>query len=283
MIIKSLAEVPFDDLFNVWNEAFTGYARTWTKQELQSDMQRRGYQPDRSFGAFDGDKLVSFILNATGQFNNVATAYDAGTGTIPEYRGRKLVTQIFDHSLPHLKAAGCKQYLLEVLQSNDKAIKLYKHAGFIVSRELNYFVHPIADVNLSKTRRDSYMLKEIAAEEQPGMRYMWSYHPSWQNSFDSIHRGVGYKAVGAYSGDMLIGYGIIATASGDVAQLVVAGAYRRQGVATALLKALLELSSGDVVKFINTDKACIAFTSFLAAHNMPVSGAQYEMLKKLDG
>lgn len=34
-----------------------------TRSELMYLLQRRGYEPEVSFGAFSGDRLVSFVLN----------------------------------------------------------------------------------------------------------------------------------------------------------------------------------------------------------------------------
>lgn len=40
---------------------------------------RRGYNPDLSYAAFDGNAIVSFTLNRTGSFNGAPTGYDTGT------------------------------------------------------------------------------------------------------------------------------------------------------------------------------------------------------------
>jgi ribosomal protein S18 acetylase RimI-like enzyme len=76
-----------------------------TPDELRTMLRRRGFDPALSFAAFDGC-IMGFTLNGTGTFGGVPTAYDTGTGTLPEYRGRGLATQIFETSLPHLRAAG---------------------------------------------------------------------------------------------------------------------------------------------------------------------------------
>ena len=41
------------------------------------------------------------------------------------YRGQNLAGTIFTHSIPFLREAGIHQYLLEVLQNNEKAIAVY--------------------------------------------------------------------------------------------------------------------------------------------------------------
>ncbi len=93
-------------------------------------LSRRGFVPSLSFGIFEGDKLISFTLNGIGQFNGEKTAYDTGTGTIKEYRGRGLASKIFTDSLPFLKQAGVSQYLLEVLQHNTNAVGVISKTRF---------------------------------------------------------------------------------------------------------------------------------------------------------
>jgi ribosomal protein S18 acetylase RimI-like enzyme len=102
-------------------------------------LKRRGFNPDLSFAAFDNNEIVSFTFNGIGNFNGIPTAYDTGTGTLKSHRGKGLATQIFEYSIPYLREAGIRQYLLEVLQHNTKAVSVYKNLGFKTSREFNYF------------------------------------------------------------------------------------------------------------------------------------------------
>lgn len=56
-------------------------------------LKRRGFNPDLSFAAFDGSEIDAFILNGIGDFNGLPTAYDIGTGTRKEYRGKGWATE----------------------------------------------------------------------------------------------------------------------------------------------------------------------------------------------
>ena len=120
--IRSLEHLEPDQLFVAFSKAFEDYEMQLEKHELETMLQRRGFDPSMSFGAFDQDQLVAFTFNGTGKYEGVDTAYDTGTGTIKEYRGKGLARRIFLHSIPTLKKAGIKQYLLEVLQHNEGAV-----------------------------------------------------------------------------------------------------------------------------------------------------------------
>ncbi len=121
MEIRNLEHTDFDTLFYAFERAFADYEIHFEKEEVRSMLQRRGYNPKLSFAAFVNDEIVAFTLNGTGTFNGLPTAYDTGTGTVKEYRGQNLAGTIFTHSIPFLREAGIRQYLLEVLQNNEKA------------------------------------------------------------------------------------------------------------------------------------------------------------------
>ncbi len=281
--IKSLAETSFDDLYITFNEAFKDYERAWSKTEFEKMLHREGYVSNLSFGAFDDNKLVSFILNATGIYNNILTVYDTGTGTLENYRGQGLVTNIFKYSIPFLQQAGMKQYLLEVLQHNTNAVKVYSNLGFKTSREFNYFRCDISNLNLNT----NILLKEIELQEIDfftieKMKAMWDFYPSWQNSLDSLLRSKqDFKVIGAFKQNDLIGYGIIEPTSGDIPQLAVTQSARRKGIGSAIFKELLRYNQTDKIKIINTDKAVNHVTAFIEHLGIQKSGSQYEMNKEL--
>ncbi len=139
MEIRSLENIGFDTLFNAFERAFADYEIRFEKEEVRRMLTRRGYVPRLSFGAFDNGAIIAFTLNGIGMFNGVSTAYDTGTGTVKEYRGQGIAGKIFNHSLPYLKEAGIRQYLLEVLQDNTKAISVYSRMQFKTTRQFDCY------------------------------------------------------------------------------------------------------------------------------------------------
>jgi ribosomal protein S18 acetylase RimI-like enzyme len=281
--IKSLDNISFDILFNAFNEAFSNYEVQVNKEELNVMLNRRGYVPKLSFGAFDNNKLISFTLNGIGVFNTLKTAYDTGTGTIKEYRGKGIASEIFEYSLPFLRNAGISQYLLEVIQHNTHAVSVYKKLGFTVSREFNYYSQIHAEVRLlPKFLPVACHIKEIKLEDNGEFMPCWDFVPSWQNSFDAILRSIqDYKIIGAYEKEKLIGYCIFEPVSGDVTQIAINKNNRRQGIASVLLKEALKYNKHDSVKVINIETTCEVMTFFLEANGILLKGKQFEMIKKL--
>jgi len=283
MEIKSLGQTNHDELFRAFEQAFADYELQLNKTELLSMLKRRGFNPDLSFAAFDKDKIVSFTCNGIGNFNGTQMAYDTGTGTLKNYRGKGLATQIFKHSIPHLREAGIKEYLLEVLQHNTGAVSVYSKLGFEVTREFYYFkTKPEQISNRIKTPDFPYTLKAININEYNSITDFWDFKPSWQNSIESIKRAPeDFTYLGVFTESQLIGYGIFDPTSGDVTQIAVDKAYRRKGIGSLLFQKMIESNKYTSIKIVNTDINHDSITAFLKAKNIEPTGKQYEMIKKL--
>ena len=245
-------------------------------------LKRRGFYPNLSIAAFEGDEIVAFTLNGIGDFNLVPTAYDTGTGTLLEYRGKGLATKIFEYSIPFLKEAGIKQYLLEVLQHNTKAVSVYRKLGFEVSREFNYFVQKNEKIRNECEGSTVCSIRNISIEEVTATADFWDFSPSWQNSFEAIKRATeDFICLGTFIDNKLAGYCVFDPTSGDITQIAVGKDYRRKGVASLLLKEVVRLNRYETIKVINTDVPCSSITDFLKENNILVSGKQFEMIKTL--
>lgn len=283
MEIKSLEKTDFDTLFRAFGRAFADYEVQLNAEQLRAMLTRRGFDPALSFAAFDGAQIAAFTLNGIGNFNGVPTAYDTGTGTLKEYRGTGLGTEIFRHSMPHLRRAGVGQYLLEVLQHNTKAVSVYRNLGFETVREFNYFCRANTEiVDRGDTPRLPHSVRRIDPEKFASISSFWDFTPSWQNSFESIGRAAGdFVSLGVFTEEELAGYCVFEPASGDVAQIAVKRQYRRKGIAGLLLREMLRLNRNDSLKIINTDVSCGSITGFLQAKNIVPQGKQFEMIRKI--
>jgi len=283
MEIKSLNKTDFDTIYKAFSRAFADYEFQRNKDELQTMLKRRRFNPDLSFAAFDGDEIVAFTLNGIGVFNGIPTAYDTGTGTLKEYRGKGLATKIFEYSIPYLREAKIEQYLLEVLQHNTKAVSVYRNLGFETTREFNYFIQKNEEINLkSQTTDIPFLIQQIDTEDFSSLSNFWDFHPSWQNSFESIRSTrEDFVSLGAFIEQELVGYCVFEPASGDVTQMAVNKQYRRKGIATLLLNEIVKLNKNAVIKVVNTDILCSSITDFLKAKNIDVTGKQFEMIRKI--
>ncbi len=281
--IKSLKGIPYNAIFEAFSKAFKDYEMQFNKEELQAMLIRRGFVPELSFAAFENNEIVAFTLNGIGSFNGIKTAYDTGTGTIKEFRGKGLASKIFLHSIPFLKNAGVSKYLLEVLQHNTGAISVYKKLGFEVSREFNYYVTKNEEVQLRpKAMPPDYYKQQIDLRKTELITGFWDFNPSWQNSIEAILRAPdSFISIGIFKGQQLVGYCIFEPVSGDVTQIAIDAKYRRMGIATNLLIEALKFNQHHSVKIINTEIDCKSISGFLESNAITPKGKQFEMIKNL--
>ncbi len=283
MEIKSLGKTDFKTISLAFSNAFSDYDMQINEHELKAMWKRRGFNPDLSFAAFEGERIVSFTLNGIGEFKGVKMAYDTGTGTLKDYRGQGLATKIFDYSIPYLREANIHHYLLEVLQHNTKAVSVYQKIGFKVTRELNYFVWENEKIkNEIKNTHAGYLVEAFDVNQYAHVSDFWDFYPSWQNSFESIDRArEDFINLGVFADKQLIGYCIFEPNSGDITQIAVDKAHRRKGVASLLLQKVSKLNKHTKTKLINADTTCRSIVEFLKAKNIDITGKQFEMIKEL--
>lgn len=281
--VKSLKNIHLYVIYEAFDQAFANYEVQINKVQLQTMLKRRGFDPELSFAAFDGDKIVAFTLNGIGDFKGIRTAYDTGTGTLEEYRGQGLATQVFEYSMPFLREAGIKQYLLEVLQHNTKAVSVYRNLGFAVTREFYYSMQTNEHIsNLIKESDTLYSVKRISIDQLDSFTEFWDFTPSWQNSFESIQRAIDdFICLGVFVDGRILGYCVFEPISGDLTQIAVDKKYRRKGIASLLLKEILNLNKNSILKIVNTDVSCDSITDFIKAKNIEVKGKQFEMIRKI--
>ena len=182
MKIKSLASTPVEEVITCFLSAFDNYF-----VQLPNDV---GYWKNRfvtarvdwelSFGMFDEEKLVGFIINGIDHHNGKPTAYNTGTGILPEYRGNAIVDKLYAHAIPRLKEKGIEKCLLEVICVNEKAIKVYERIGFRITRTLKTF-----SGNLPKTVSGN-TLQEWHFQEVLKSELYRPQHYTWDNSAGAI-------------------------------------------------------------------------------------------------
>ncbi len=277
---KTLENVDISIIHHAFVNAFSDYQikidlPLWKFQQM---LQRRGFIPEKSIGAFNDDALLGFILNGYREWNRKPTVYDTGTGVLPEYRKQGLTTNMFQKILEQLKAEGVEQYLLEVLQQNTSAYELYRKQGFEITRTFSCF-------KLDKSKYKSQNTFEVehvdgfATEEWEQLKEFWDSEPSWQNSVESIcalPEEFIYSVVRV--DNRIVGYGILEKRTGDIPQLGVDRNYRRKGIARGIMTDLINNTESSRVAVINVDDKSKTMKSFLSALGFENYVEQYEMV-----
>ena len=189
MIFSNLSQIPPSDIYSAFIRAFSDYQIPveMTFQEMVLENTQRGVDYTASFGAFTDDgELTGFILCGVRENEGTLSYYDSATAVIPAYRGRGIARLLLDKVLADANSRGAHTFVLEVIQDNLKAHKLYESHGFSISRELRCFqkqledIHSVTTSNYEIYTPDANELFRIA-ESIPLL-----YTPSWQNSFSSV-------------------------------------------------------------------------------------------------
>ncbi|MNO54804.1 putative acetyltransferase [compost metagenome] len=282
MLIKNVEDLALEEFTTCFNEAFSDYVIPFrvTPAHLADKFAGAGVNYQMSFGAFDHDKQVAFVMHGIGDRNGERTAYNTGTGVIPLYRGRRIVEQIYRHAFPILKEHHIQKCLLEVIQTNDKAIKVYNALGFQIHRELVCFKGHI-DVNLpADHRQPSITMVRLEEFDWTSVHAYWDFEPSWEQSAHAILRNPHlYDVVTIREDNMICGYAVIKSANGAVLQFGVLREKRNQGFGRSLFHWIGKRHAN--ITIINVDKRDKNSIRFLQGIGLDAYIEQYEMEKDL--
>lgn len=276
---RLLTATDFESLHECFLAAFSDYQvdMRMPAAKFASRIARDGVALDISAGAFVDNRLVAFYMNGLGLWQEKQTVYDAGTGVIPEFRGRGIARELFAFLIPRLRERSMTQYLLEVLFTNEVARTLYLRLGFVDTRKLAGFrvserLKPVADL-------PEVEIRSVAAPDWRLFESFWDSYPSWQNSIAAVERVVNEREIlGAYVDDVCVGYGIVFRPTANLMQLAVAHPHRRKGIGSGILRAF---SAGGDLKVNNIDEKSQGTLAFYQANGFKLVLEQYEMTMNL--
>ena len=273
MVIKTLQSASAEEIRRCFAEAFSDYVIQvdFTMERYHRHLLRYGVDLEHSMGAYLDGQLVGFILNGVGMWDGKRTLYDAGTGVIPEARGRGITEQIFLQVKEHARAMGCEQCLLEVIQSNTAAIRIYERQGFRKTRELCCFKGAKSDLSLPRPFEAEPAA--LSATPEP----FWDFHPSWQNSSDAVRRvGEHLSTLVVWMDGEPAGYVVFGPAGGEIVQLAVRPDRRGRGVGGSLLAAAADRCRSEELTVLNIEATAETTRSFWTRKLRPYVD-QYEM------
>ena len=276
---RLLTTADFHPLYECFLEAFSDYQvdMQMSEEQFRQRVVRDRVELESSAGAFDEDRMIGFYMNGRGVWEGKQTAYDAGTGVVPDYRRRGVAEELFDFMMPQLKERGITQYLLEVLTSNERAVALYRKIGFEEVRRLAV----LRSNAMMKTSGDveGVLIRRMEEPDWDVFCAYWDGKPSWQSSIDAVESVRDQREiVGAFVDEKCVGYGIVHQPSGLLMQMAVGSAFRRRGIGRKILAAL---SGKEILKINNVDEELKGTLAFFKACGFEVVLRQFEMIRTL--
>ncbi|WP_108808128.1 GNAT family N-acetyltransferase [Aquimarina spinulae] len=186
MMVRTLEKVAFKSIIDCFLISFKNYF-----VEMPTDLEyykerwdNAKVRFDLSYGMFDDEKLVGFIINGIDKRNGDLIAFNTGTGVIPEYRGKKIVQSIYEYALKDLKQNGITLCSLEVIKENTIAIKSYENVGFEKCKNYKCFKGKIQIENEKVVELNEIDFNQFDMINLPNQEYY-----SWDNHKNSIKDG----------------------------------------------------------------------------------------------
>ena len=281
--MRYLDEASNHNVYLTFVEAFADYAldMSYMNEEIFKNRSiKNGIDYESSVGVYDKGRLVGYTLIGLDIYDHRLSAFDIGTGIIKSYRGQGIARKMFEFALPRLKEKGVKRFILEVLQDNEAAIRAYKKSGFRVVRSFDCYQMHFDDYQSSKKNADNIDILDINRNQIDRCLEFIDWHPSWENSFSSMHRIPDTViCLGAVYEDRLIGALVYYPALNWIMCVVVEKHFRRRGVATLLIDQLIDRIQQDVVmvKLINVQSTDTGMRCFLENNGFEIYVRQYEM------
>lgn len=272
MEIRTLENISLPELTQAFNLAFSDYLipMQLTESVLLAKMQAENINLSFSVGAFDVGQLVGFVLHGT----NGTAVYNAGTGVVPNFRKQQITRQLYDFVLPKLKENGFESVQLEVIETNEKAIRAYQKIGFETLRVLQSYKGMITP----KYQPIAWIFRELDVLDWTAAQCLWDWQSTWQNSVQTIEKQKENIKIWVLCGQdkSLISYLIYNQQSNRIQQFATHEAHRHKGAATYLFSHLAKQINKETA-IINTDKAHRPTQQFLCGMGLKPFIAQYEM------
>lgn len=278
MELRTLTPKDTAELLSTVNGAFADYIVPFqlNAEQLAFKMSTEDIVPEYSTGAFEAGKMVACIMHGLRATGGKLVAYNAGTGVLPEWRGKGLVSKMYDHLLPFLKEQGVKELVLEVIEGNQAAIRAYEKNGFSIRRKLLCFGGTLP---VSATH-GHYTVLPLEKPDWDMLQVFWDIEPAWQNAAATMEK-IMPTALGAFAGSELAGYILFNADRKRLYQLAVAPRHRRKGVATQLLSHMQQVLPQEKIQCNNVDEAATGLKIFLEKQGVLNEVNQFEMSKDL--
>ncbi len=235
-----------------------------------------------SAGAFDGHHMVGFILTSTYEFQGEVTAYNAGTGVVPNYRGQGLTVKMYAHLFDHFKAAGIGQCALEVITANKGAVRSYEKSGLNIAARYQCYQLPVDRPLNAPYANSSLQLTKAAQPNWPAYEALWQVQPCYSSLPGILTReGATLHIVEAHMNNQLAGYAAFYPDNGRIEHLAVAQACLQQGVGSALLHYMQQHNRVASMSVLNVQDTATATCTFFERRGFINHLNQYLMLKPM--
>lgn len=254
-LIKTLADTPIDQIHAAFVDAFSDYEVKIDMpiERLIEMMKTRDLNPDYSIGCFAGADLVGFIICGFRQIDGQKVCYDGGTGVVKAFQRKGIGEMMLKELLVFLKEKQVERFVLEVLENNTPAIKLYEKHGFRKTRKLECFerqneLRPII------SNPEFLVSNDVSMFQNYHLAPYELYRPTWQNDLQSIQNVFdNYAFIAITAKNQMICFGFIHQTKGDIPQIGVLEEWKYKGLEAYLINELAQKTSSKKLVILNVE------------------------------
>lgn len=267
MEIKSLDRTNREIIFEAFWEAFKNYVipLDFNREVHLRRWETSGVDFSLSFGAFDQEKLIAFILHVpVGD-----EVFNFGTGVIPSHRGQGLIEKIYQKASPTLQKFS--KVKLEVIKENHRALSLYKKMGFEIKRELLSFQ---GELNICCGTSGEYQYNVAPLKYSMEMENMRAFLPATESCKEVlIKASENHELHELRRGSTLVAYAIYTPFNASIKELGAIPPIERHFDQLLLYMKL----GGQKIRIMNVEESARPVIQYLTSKGMNNFVTQFEM------
>jgi len=188
--LRPAADLPFDELLQLWNAAYAGYfvPLKFDEAMLQRHIRRSGIDLQRSVvGLVDGEPFGPSLAAFRDD-----RAWIGGFGVTEPFRRRGLATRLMEAHLAQLAGEGVAETWLEVIDVNP-AREVYRRCGFAGTRRLMMFEGEPAPGPSAEDLDDGELARRHAA--------LNPVRPAWRRDLPTLRDAIAIENAAAIGVD----------------------------------------------------------------------------------
>ncbi len=285
--LKKCSEVPETDIYEAFKRGYSDYPVPMTlslEEFLGRFFGPEGNSRESSFIAYDKEQPIGLVFGGMRTYDGRKTMRCGTLCAAPEYRGKGIASQLMELHMEFARKEGCERLFLEVLKSNERAIRFYQRYGYEESTSLKYF--SMMKETMKERQKnygsvdDGVALAETSFEKICEFRNSLSdIHINWQSELESFWNGDRHLFLLALIDKKELGY-IVMSPTGKIEQIYVTPENRNQGIGTKLIGAAADRQNVEkiMVCFPENDNLESYFNHMAFTKD---AVEQYEMVLKL--
>lgn len=263
MEFKRFAQCTLNEVISAWNKGFEGYAVS-IKMEGEALLKRMVMEdlcPELSVIAFSNGEPIGVVMNGIRTIGEQKVAWNGGTGIATSHRGMGVSNQLMQEVLRIYMKEGVDFAILEAIENNERAIKLYRKFGYETEENLEFLERTISSDEWTEIN-ETYTFKNHLPEQVSRLP-IYDHKVPWQCQWQSVKTG---EAILALDPDNnIVGYAMYKRIFNEKGEVERISLHQLKAVDLDIVPFLLkEILSGEkqpvkmtTVNFISTDPVTI--------------------------